>query len=362
MRTNTLTEPVSRASGSIGNFSLDDAAMKLLVKDLHKASRTVFWSDLLATCALGWIAFFFAVAAKPFSAGMIAALLLSACALYRALCFMHEITHQNFRTLPGFENAWNWLVGFPLLMPSFIYVGVHQDHHRISSYGTENDPEYLPFAHSSKMTTVFALESFFLPLALFFRFVVLAPVGLLIPRFHKQLVRCGSALTMNLKYRRETQNELLHKARRDSIFVLAIWGTAIALAAAGILPWRMFAIWFAVDSLISFVNTLRTLGAHAYENEGAPLDRNGQLLDSIDTPGAFWTELWAPVGLRYHALHHYFPGIPYHALPEAYRRVVGHLPVAAEYRKMSSRSLPVSLKQLYRKGLGFWEHSRKALR
>ena len=110
---------------------------------------------------------------------MLACLAVSAAAMYRALCFMHEITHQNWRTLPGFEAGWNWLVGFPLLMPSFVYVGVHQDHHRINSYGTDQDPEYLPFAHSSKMTTIFALESFFIPLALFIRFIVLAPIGLL---------------------------------------------------------------------------------------------------------------------------------------------------------------------------------------
>ena len=77
----------------------------------------------------------------------------------------------------------------------------------------------------------------------------------------------------------------------------------------------------------------------------------GQLIDSIDTPGRFWTELWAPVGLRYHALHHYFPGIPYHGLPEAYTRLVGTLPLATEYRKMSSPSLPYSLRALIRKGL-----------
>ena len=70
-------------------------------------------------------------------------------ALYRGLCFMHEISHLNPRTLPGFERAWNGLIGFPLLLPSFVYSGVHQSHHKLSTYGTLQDPEYLPFAGSS---------------------------------------------------------------------------------------------------------------------------------------------------------------------------------------------------------------------
>ncbi len=237
-------------------------------------------------------------------------------------------------------------------MPSFVYVGVHQDHHRISSYGTAADPEYQPFAHNSTMTILFALESFIIPLALVVRFVLLTPLGLLSAKFQKALVVYGSSLTMNVKYRRPASPEAIARIGRDTAITLAIWLAAIGLAAWGVLPWRVFAVWLAVDSLISFVNTIRTLGAHAYENEGAPLDRTGQLLDSIDTPGAFWTELWAPVGLRYHALHHYFPGIPYHNLPEAYRRVVRHLPLAESYRKMTSTSLASSLAELYRKGAG----------
>jgi len=73
------------------------------------------------------------------------------------------------------------------------------------------------------------------------------------------------------------------------------------------------------------------------------------LLDSIDTPGGPWTELWAPVGLRYHALHHYFPGIPYHNLGTAYRRIVGTVPSDSLYHSVTSASLRQSLKALYTK-------------
>jgi fatty acid desaturase len=110
---------------------------------------------------------------------------------------------------------------------------------------------------------------------------------------------------------------------------------------------RCLLTWYAVFALVAMVNTVRTLGAHHYASDGTPLLRDQQLIDSIDTPGAIWTELWAPVGLRYHALHHYFPGIPYHNLREARRRLVAGLPAEAFYRQTGSPGLPQSLSALY---------------
>ena len=38
------------------------------------------------------------------------------------------------------------LLGVPLLVPSFLYEGVHNQHHAKLYYGTIDDPEYLPLA------------------------------------------------------------------------------------------------------------------------------------------------------------------------------------------------------------------------
>ena len=334
---------------------LDDLQMRGLVQDLHRVKAHIYWCDLFLTAMLGWISFSAAVILRPFSWGMIAGSAVAALALYRALCFMHEITHQSQRTLPRFQTAWNFLVGYPLLMPAFAYVGVHNDHHKLSTYGTASDPEYLPFARSAKLTTAFALESVLIPAILLIRFLVLAPIGFFWPRLENWLVVHASCLTMNVHYRRAATPKLVNRVRLHSMGILLLWATVITLIIRGILPWRVLAIWFAVSAIASFLNTMRTLGAHAYESSGEPLDRAGQLFDSIDTPGKFWTELWAPVGLRYHALHHYFPGIPYHNLSEAYQRLVSTLPVSTSYRNMSSPSLPHSLRSLYGKGLRPWK-------
>ncbi len=327
--------------------TLDQQARRL-VKDLHAPRPAVYWTDLLLTSATGWIAFAIAIAARPFSWRMDAAIAVSALAFYRGLCFLHEVSHLRQSALRGFETAWNAVLGIPLLMPSFIYVGVHQNHHKLATYGTLQDPEYLPFAGCKPMIVVFALESFLLPVAFALRFLVLSPPGLFAPRLHHWLAVRASSLCINLAYRRELSGTEELRMKRRETALLIVWAGLIALIAMGIAPWRILPIWFAVTSLASFINTLRTLGAHHYESAGEPLDRNQQLFDSIDTPGAWWTEIWAPVGLRYHALHHYFPGIPYHNLRRAYQRLAQTMPTGEVYRRASSPNLWASLRSLYR--------------
>lgn len=352
----SVTGPAERPSSVTfavsANATLPEDQIRPLVRDLHKVKPLTYWTDLLASSISGWLCFVISVFVPlPFWGTALAVLGATAC-LYRSLCFVHELSHQTARTLPGFEMAYNFLVGFPLLMPSFVYVGVHQSHHRVDIYGTDADPEYLPFSRSALITTVFALESVLIPVILLLRFLVLAPAGLVSPALHRWLTTHLSSLTMNPKYRREGTPTLLSKIGRGSLAIILLWSAPIALSLLGLLSWRWFFVWLAIDCTISLVNSLRTLGAHAYESNGEPMDREAQLHDSIDTPGAFWTELWAPVGLRYHALHHYFPGIPYHNLPEAYRRIVGCFSVAENYRQMSSPSLPSSLHELLKRGWG----------
>ena len=48
-------------------------------------------------------------------------------------------------------------------------------------------------------------------------------------------------------------------------------------------------------------------------------------------PPGLLAELWAPVGLRYHALHHLLPSLPYHSLPEAHRRLAAQLGSGSTY-------------------------------
>ena len=336
---------------SVGSIRMKtDSQAWSLVKDLHQPRPAIFWADLFVSAVAGWGGFGVALLAKPFSATMWLAFAVATCGLYRGLCFVHEISHMRRSYLRGFETTWNAIFGVPLLMPSFVYVGVHSNHHSLATYGTEQDPEYLPFAKSHWMTTFFAAHSVLIPLALLLRFVVLSPAALLWPRLHRWLVIHASSLSMNTRYRREDSRSLTMSIRRWEIAILLVWLAAAATAWHYGLAWKALAIWYGISACVALTNALRTLGAHRYESSGLPLDRGGQLLDSIDTPGAVWTTLWAPVGLRYHALHHYFPGVPYHNLGTAYRRLISSLPAEAAYEKLSSPSLRWSLATLYRRG------------
>jgi fatty acid desaturase len=114
-----------------------------------------------------------------------------------------------------------------------------------------------------------------------------------------------------------------------SLFVIAV----LAAVATGFIPLRAFGIWLAVLSASMVINQIRTLAAHLWENDGKVMSITDQYLDSVNVPPpALLPELWAPVGLRYHALHHLLPSVPYHALPAAHRRLVAELPADSSYQ------------------------------
>ena len=62
--------------------------------------------------------------------------------------------------------------------------------------------------------------------------------------------------------------------------------------------------------------------------------------------------LWAPVGLRYHALHHLLPGVPYHHLGEAHRRISALVETDSPYHKASYRGMPGLVWKIARSTMG----------
>ncbi len=124
-------------------------------------------------------------------------------ALYRAGSFIHEITHIKPNAVPGFYWAWNVLVGVPLLVPSFMYEGVHNQHHAKTYYGTADDPEYLPLALMHPWTLpVFLIAAALAPIGMLIRFGLLAPLSLLSPKLREAVVAKYSGLQINPRFRR----------------------------------------------------------------------------------------------------------------------------------------------------------------
>ena len=313
----------------------DDKAMlraaRDLTKDLGTAKPAVYWIDMLLSAGLGYAGIAVAILSGNLAI-QIAAGLVGALAFYRAEMFIHELTHIHRNALPGFRLGWNLLVGIPLLTPSFMYEGVHTIHHKRTQYGTVEDPEYLPLALMKPWSLpLFVAVALLAPVALLFRFAVLVPLGVVVPAVRRFTWQRLSSLSINPEFRRKAPEGDFARRVRWQEAGASLW--AIALVASPLaFGWRPLLIALAILSLTALLNQLRTLVAHLWENEGEAMTVTAQFLDSVNVPPpGIAAEIWAPVGLRYHALHHLMPSMPYHDLPEAHRRLARELGTGSTY-------------------------------
>lgn len=306
-----------------------------LTRDLQAARGGIYWTDMLVSAGLGYAALAGAILlANPVLAvlsGLVASL-----ALYRALLFIHELTHIHRDALPGFRLGWNLLVGIPLLTPSLMYEGVHTLHHARTRYGTADDPEYLPLALMKPWSLpLFLVTALLLPVALLVRSAVLVPLGAVIPPLRRLVWQRASALAINAEFRRAAPEGDFARLVFWQELGCALWAWSV-IALSLVYGWRTLLIALAVISLTALFNQIRTLVAHLWENEGEAMTVTGQFLDSVNVPPpGIWAEIWAPVGLRYHALHHLLPSTPYHSLAEAHRRLQVQLGLEGTYVRAS---------------------------
>ena len=328
--------------------SLRAAVLQQIPAAWYRPDRRIYWFDLLLSAGIGWGAFAGVLmldgAARAVSAGV------ATLALYRATMFIHELTHVNARELPGFSLAWHVLVAVPLLVPFFLYDGVHVDHHRPRVYGTRADPEYVPFGHRPPwVMTLFGLAASLFPVAMVFRFGVLAPLSWACPPFRRALVARGSSLVINHAYTRQRPLGRSGVVQEIACAVFC-WCGAVAWL-TGAVGTRVVLAWALVGGAAATINAVRVLGAHRYASDGQEVTTLGQLMDSttlIAKPErglrAAAELLVAPMGLRYHALHHWIPALPYHTLGHAHRYLVA-LADADPYRGTMS-SLPAAVRDL----------------
>ncbi len=338
-------------SASAEGLDLSYSSLRKRFADELRARKSIYWPDMLASMAIGWgsLALALRFQSQPFVS--LAFSVVTVFALYRAVLFIHEITHLKRGAIPGFETAWNLTVGVPLMAPSMMYIGSHNDHHRRAVFGTASDPEYEPMGHWTPLRVVVSgLPMLAVPLLLAFRWALLGPASYLMPPLRRLVVERASALVINPRYRRKPPKgpAMLRWAFQEAGTAAYTWSLILATW-YGTIPVSWLAHFYAIFAGILLINHLRTLAAHRYIGLGDEVSREGQLLDSVNLVSESpWTLLIAPVGLRYHALHHILPGLPYHNLGAVHRALCRELPAEASYHRTSVPSVGEGLRNLLR--------------
>ena len=341
--------PAELLTRSSGQFSISEA--RAIVGSQFRPRSALYWTDLLVTWVIGiaayrmvreeWIGW-------PWRLGLFA---LSCFMIYRAGLFIHELVHLPVHRFKGFRIVWNLLCGIPFLIPSFVYY-THLDHHRRRHYGTALDGEYLPLSHRSRWWMVgYLAQSLILPLLVVFRFGVLTPLTWLHPTVRNWVHKRASSMIIDPTYVRPLPtHKVLRIIRLQEVGCFAFivgFGTLIVI---GRLPLFVLGQAYATGVVVTTINALRTLAAHRWLGNGEEMPFLEQLVDSVNMPShTWWNGLWAPVGLRFHALHHLFPTLPYHSLAEAHRRLMSQLPADSPYRLTEGQSLGKELSGLWRR-------------
>jgi fatty acid desaturase len=325
--------------------------LRRALDDLMVPRPPIYWMDFLASITCFYASFAASVLLPLNNPLKLLSAAVAALALYRAVVFIHELAHLSPGRVPGFRVAWNLLCGIPLLVPSFLYAS-HRDHHARRAYGSLKDGEYRPWGRSGNRVGIvmFTLSSFIALPAGALRFGVLGPLSWLQPRVREWVAASASSLVVDPGYRRDPPSR--SEAHGWHVQEAGVFTYLLVIASALVAGWirvELLVQLYLISAAGMFLNSLRTLAAHRYRSAGDPMTATQQLLDSLNYPRRSWLiPLWAPVGLRFHAMHHLFPGIPYHNLAAAHDRAMGMLPDGSPYHRTAGYGLAASLAELWR--------------
>jgi fatty acid desaturase len=320
-----------------------------LVGDLLKRSPAIYWTDLLLSAGTAWALTVVYFMAPAWSAVQILSLLAASVLFFRAGTFIHEIIHFPRGELVWFARTWNLLMGIPLLMPWIMYRN-HLEHHSPRSFGTPDDGEYLPLAAAPLRDTVkYLLQAPLLPLSVVVRFGVLGPLSWLHRGLREWVLTAASAAVSNPYYRKRfPARDERHLLIVEGLCFVYLATLAVTLAMGIVTGTQLFKAYVLLAFTLT-LNWIRNLAAHRYGNRGETMSHTDQFSDSINITGQTWlTILMFPVGLRYHALHHLVPSLPYHNLGKAHERLCKALPADSPYHAVNRESFFATTAELWR--------------
>lgn len=345
-------------------FSIPQA--RSMVADLFEHRPARYWIDFWISLIVGYGAAIVFLNSELFTWYQVAAYFVAGFALFRLGSFIHEIVHMSGRTMLGFRVTWNLLAGVPMMMPSFFY-GNHIDHHSAKHYGTAQDGEYLPLGTGLwKEIVGFYGQVVILPVAVFLRFLILTPISFLHPKLRQWTLEHASSFVINLKYKRHIPANAPRKwwAAMDILCSIRAWLIPSFVLAGAVPPHRLLQLYL-LGLMALGLNYVRNLVAHRYQSDGIAMSYESQLSDSITIEGRSWiTELFFPLGLRYHALHHVFATLPYHNLGKAHHRLMNQLPDDSQYHATVHRDFADAVLTLLKSNheVAFSQRKRRSLK
>jgi len=310
---------------------MDDRELHKLVARYCDLVPWRVYAELALTGILSWTAYVYLVVA-PLDGRWLLCFGLGNILLYRGLSFSHEVVHLH-RRLRWFRALYNAMFGFPHRVPAYTLLP-HRHHHSTKSYGTLDDPEYERWPDFSPWVLGRPLVSaLFVPVFITLRLGVWPWVLLVLPRrVSEGTYRYASTLVMNVRYRRPDMRDEQAEMRREDLLAASYFVAFCMVSASLSLFWKAFAVWYLQAWCVTAVNTYRALIAHRYMAHRAPsATRRAQVADAVTVEGSWLTSLWAPIGLRYHSTHHYFPRVPYYNLAKAHALIKASVPPEHEY-------------------------------
>jgi fatty acid desaturase len=296
-----------------------------------------YWADFLISVLLAFGLASVYLAMPLGSWQQIVAFPLAVFWLYRLGSLVHEVAHLAHGEMRGFKVTWNLVAGVMTLTPSPFFTRHHRDHHTCKYYGTATDPEYVANVcpgGSWRSVVRYLSQILLFPLLVWLRFV-LSPISFLRPHWRRLVLQRASSLTLNWRYVRDVNDfdrwsitvvELLCFVRA-AIIPIAIF--------AGLNPWIRIPQLYLLAVCTVALNQLRLLADHHLESNGDKLAFEDHILDSCNfVTKDFLTWLLFPFAIRYHALHHLFPSLPYHNLAAAHEHLTRHLPADSPYHTL----------------------------